>query len=117
MHEHRLIIGVDYEPLKPRLAKLIKEHEKDVKLANELEKRVARLIERHVTHVCYHFHDIRQDIYKENLCRLMHYRNYLLPGTTHCWKQRAGLTSSKGTRRSDRDLDWSLDYCQVRFPL
>ncbi|KXN84237.1 hypothetical protein AN958_12810 [Leucoagaricus sp. SymC.cos] len=41
----------EYEALRPRLMKLIKEHEEDAKLANELEKRVAKLVERHVTHV------------------------------------------------------------------
>ncbi|KAF9447727.1 hypothetical protein P691DRAFT_801916 [Macrolepiota fuliginosa MF-IS2] len=41
----------DYEALKPRLTKLKKEHEEDLRLAAELEKRVAKLVERHVTHV------------------------------------------------------------------
>ncbi len=39
----------DYESLRPRLAKLIKEHGDDSKLAHDLERRVARLVERHVT--------------------------------------------------------------------
>ncbi|EKM76228.1 hypothetical protein AGABI1DRAFT_115974 [Agaricus bisporus var. burnettii JB137-S8] len=41
----------DYEALKARLAKLIEEHEADVKLAGELEERVARVVEEHVTWV------------------------------------------------------------------
>ena len=44
-------ILADYETFKPRLEKLIKEHGEDVKLAHNLEKRVARLVERHVTQV------------------------------------------------------------------
>ncbi|KAF5362280.1 hypothetical protein D9756_002387 [Leucocoprinus leucothites] len=41
----------DYEALKPRLQKLIKEHEEDARLASDLERRVAKLVERHVNHV------------------------------------------------------------------
>ncbi|KAH8103906.1 hypothetical protein BXZ70DRAFT_1005463 [Cristinia sonorae] len=41
----------DYEALQPRLEKLVKAHEEDLKLAAELEKRVAALMDRYATNV------------------------------------------------------------------
>lgn len=42
---------VDYEALQPRLQALVAAQEQDVKFAAALEKRIAALVERHVTHV------------------------------------------------------------------
>ncbi|KAI0070804.1 hypothetical protein K474DRAFT_1653315 [Panus rudis PR-1116 ss-1] len=41
----------DYEKLKPRLEQLLKSHEEDRKLAADLERRVAALIDRYARHV------------------------------------------------------------------
>ncbi|KDQ51048.1 hypothetical protein JAAARDRAFT_199436 [Jaapia argillacea MUCL 33604] len=41
----------DFQPLKPRLEALAKAHEEDIKLAADLERRVAALMERYATHV------------------------------------------------------------------
>lgn len=41
----------DYKELQPRLEALVKAHEEDLKLAADLEKRIAGLMDRYATHV------------------------------------------------------------------
>lgn len=53
-HDYNAPRSTEYEHLQPRLDTLLKAHHEDLLLAASLEKRIATLMERHVTHVRLH---------------------------------------------------------------
>lgn len=95
----------EYQKLQPRLEQLLQESEENHRKHDELEQRIAKLMNQYATTVRRSY-DITSRRTNSS-CRRINSPNYLSLGTTRCTMQKARLQSFIATMKRDRSLDWT----------